>query len=184
LSSERRGEKMRSRRYLFFAIIVFVTVVVLSLLNWVPSAIQKEGIRKYKNIEDVKSTLKIKKIFLPSYFPHYLIWPPSEIFAAGKPYRIVLMHFTNYEKTDIVLSIRQTERADAAPLPSRIEPVTIKKRDWVALKGRMGLLSVALCAGGEPCNSISWEEDGYNVEIVAKDSVDELLKIARSAVSD
>jgi hypothetical protein len=175
---------MQVRRYLFFGLIVCVTVVVLSLLNWVPSAVQQEGIRKYKSIEDVKTELKIKKIFLPAYFPRYLIWPPSEIYAARKPYKMVLMHFTNYEKRDIVLSIRQAEQSAPSFLQSRIEPVTVKRRDRVVIKGREGMLSVALCAGGEPCNSVSWREDGYNVEIVAKDSVEELLKIAASTASD
>ncbi|MDA8431783.1 MAG: hypothetical protein M0Z60_02330 [Nitrospiraceae bacterium] len=175
---------MKIRRYFFFGIIVFVTLVVLSLLSWLPSAVQREGIRRYRSIEDVKAVLKIKKIFLPAYFPQYLIWPPSEIYAARKPHTIVLMHFTNFKKTDTVLSIRQTELSYKSPLKSRIEPVTIKKREEVVIKGRKGLLAVALCHGGEPCNSVSWQEDGYNVEIVAKDSVEELLKIAESTASD
>jgi hypothetical protein len=175
---------MQIRRYLFFGVIMFVTVVVLSLLNWVPSAVQKEGMRKYKSIEDVKTELNIKTIFLPSYFPQYLVWPPSEIYAESKPYKIVLMHFTNYEKTDIVLSIRQAEQAAPAPLQSRIEPVTVKGKEQVLIKGRKGLLSIALCPGGEPCNSVSWQEEGYTIEIVAKDSVNELLKIAESTISE
>ena len=175
---------MRIRRYFFFGLVIFVTVVVLSLLSWLPSAVQRKGIREYRSIEDVKSELRIKKIFLPAYFPHYLVWPPSEIYAARKPYTIVLMHFTNFQKTDIVLSIRQSELSDHAPLRSRIEPVTVKKREQVVIKGRKCLLSVALCRGGEPCNSVSWDEDGFNVEIVAKDSVEELLKIAESTASD
>ena len=175
---------MQIRRYLFFGVIMFVTVVVLSLLNWVPSAVQKEGIRKYKSIEDAKAAVKIQKIFLPAYFPQYLIWPPSEIYAESKPYKIVLMHFTNYEKTDIVLSIRQAEQSAPASLQSRIEPVRVKEKQQVLIKGREGLLSVALCSGGEPCNSVSWQEEGYTIEIVAKDSVNELLKIAESTISE
>jgi hypothetical protein len=171
---------MQLRKYLLFGAIVFVTVIVLSLLNWLPSAVQKDGLRRYKSIEDVKSHLKMKDIFMPSYFPQYLIWPPTEIYAQKKPYKLVLMHFTNYERKDIVLSIRQADPADPAPLASRIEPVTIKQRDRTIIKGREGLLSIAQCPGGEPCNSVRWREDGYDVEIVAKDSVKELLKIAES----
>ena len=171
---------MLIRKYLLFGAIMFVTVIMLALLNWFPSAVQKEGIRKYKSIEDVETQLKIKKIFLPAYFPQYLIWPPAEIYAQRKPYNMVLMHFTNYERKEIVLSIRQVDPADPAPLVSRIEPVTIKQRDNVLIKGRKGLLSIALCPGGEPCNSVRWREEGYEVEIIAKDSVKELLKIADS----
>jgi hypothetical protein len=171
---------MLIKRYLLFGAIMFVTVIMLALLNWFPSAVQKEGIRKYKSIEEVENRLKIKKIFLPSYFPQYLIWPPAEIYARRKPYKMVLMHFTNYERKEIVLSIRQVDPSDPAPLMSRIEPVTIKQRDKVLIKGRRGLLSIALCPGREPCNSVTWREEGYDVEIIAKDSVTELLKIAES----
>ncbi len=171
---------MRLKKYLLFVAIMFITVVVLSLLNWLPSAVQKDGLRRYKSIEDVKIQLKMKKIFLPAYFPQYLIWPPAEIYAQRKPYKVVLMHFTNYERKDIVLSIRQTDPSDPHPLASRIKPVTIKQVDKAVIKDREGLLSIALCADGEPCNSVRWREDGYDVEIIAKDSVKELLKIAGS----
>ena len=172
------------RKYVLFGIMIAVTVMLLDLLNWVPDAVQKDGVRKYKTIEDAKAALKLGKLFLPSYFPQYLIWPPSEVYGRRKPSKMVLMHFINYDRKDVVLSIMQAEASDPHPLRSRIEPVKIRRRDAVLIKGRRGELSLALCSGGEPCNSVTWEEEGYTFTIIAKDSVQELLKIAESTLSE
>ncbi len=175
---------MQIRKYIVFGIMVAVFAAILNLLNWVPSILQKEGVRKFKTIEDVKGELKLGRLFLPSYFPQYLIWPPSEIYGRKKPAKMVLMHFVNYNKKDVVLSVMQAESSDPHPLRSRIEPVKTRKRESKLIKGRRGDLSLALCSGGEPCNTVTWEEDGYTLTIIAKDSVEELLKIAESMMPD
>ncbi len=172
------------KKYVIFGAMVVAVTVMLSLLNWVPTIFQKEGVRKYKSIEDAKAELKLSKLFLPSYFPQYLIWPPSEIYGRRKPAKMVLMHFINYERKDVVLSIMQADSSDPHPLKSRIEPVKIRKREGILIKGRKGELSLALCAGGEPCNCVTWESEGYTFTIIAKDSVKELLKIAESVISE
>ncbi len=171
------------RKYLLFGVMVVAVAVSLNLLNWVPTVFQKDGVRKYKTIEAAKSELKLDDLLLPSYFPQYLIWPPSEILGRRRPTKMVLMHFINYEKKDTVLSVMQAETADPHPVRSRIEPVKTRKREAVLIKGRRGELSLGLCAGGEPCNSVTWEsDDGYTFTIIAKDSVEELLKIAESMI--
>ena len=172
------------RKYIIFAIMIVALVVMLDLLNWVPTIFQKEGVRKYKTIEDAKAELKLSKLFLPSYFPQYLMWPPSEIYGRRKPAKMVLMHFVNYERKDVVLSLMQAESSDPHPLKSRIEPVKTRKREGILIKGRRGELSLALCAGGEPCNLVTWASEGYTFTIIAKDSVQELLKIAESVISE
>lgn len=175
---------MQLKKFLVFGVMVAILVVVLDLLNWLPVAVLRGGVKKYKTIEDVKSDLNISRVYLPSYFPQYLVWPPSEIYARRRPARMVLMHFTNYEKKEVVLSIRQAEAGDPDPLKSRIEPVKLRRREPIIIKGRKGMVSLGLCRGGEPCNSVAWQEDGYVLEIVAKDSVNELRKIAESMVSE
>lgn len=172
------------RKYIIFVAMAVATMVVLSLLNWVPNIFQKDGLRKYKTIEDAKAEIKLSKLYLPSYFPQYLKWPPSEIYGRRKPAKMVLMHFVNYDKKDVVLSVMQAESSDPHPLKSRIEPVKTRKKEPVLIKGRRGELSLSLCAGGEPCNLVDWESEGYTFTIIAKDSVEELLKIAESMIPE
>src|SRR3990172_8810751 len=106
----------RFKTFLLFVIMVLATVVVLRLLSWVPMTIKDEGMRRYRSIEDVKTTLKIRKVFLPSYFPQHLKWPPSEIYAQAKPYTVALMHFNDQNTGEIVLAIRQADSREAKPL--------------------------------------------------------------------
>jgi hypothetical protein len=179
-----RGNNLTSlRKYLLFGVMIIAVAVMLNLLNWVPTVFQKEGVKKYKTIEDAKGELKMSDLLLPSYFPQYLIWPPSEIFGRRRPAKMVLMHFINYDRKDTVLSVMQAETADPHPIKSRIEPVKTRKREGILIKGIRGELSLGLCAGGEPCNSVTWESDGYTFTIIAKDSVEELRKIAESMIS-
>jgi hypothetical protein len=94
------------------------------------------------------------------------------------------MHFTNYDRKDVVLSVMQADSADPHPIKSRIDPVKTRKREGILIKGKRGELCLALCAGGEPCNSVTWESEGYTFTIIAKDSVEEIRKIAESMISE
>lgn len=158
-------------------------VIMFKLLNWMPLSVGHEDVRRYKTIEDVKTSLKIKEVYLPSYFPQRLKWPASEIYAQISPFSLVLTDFRDRERGDIVLAIRQADVRDPAPLKTRIEPERIKRRESIVIKGRPAQLSIAVCPGGRACASVTWEEKGYIFNIVLRDSKEELLKIAESMIS-
>jgi hypothetical protein len=163
-----------------FFLILLVTVLVLMILNWIPLAIRSKGIQRYRSVESVQKALMIRKIYLPSYFPDYLQWPPAEIFAQSQPFPMVLMHVKERGRDRIVLAIRQADVRASNPLKLRIEPVQITKQEQVMLKGRPAVLSLALCADGSVCNQIVWQEAGYTLTLVARDAVQELIRIATS----
>jgi len=146
--------------------------------------IKDEGMRRYRSIEDVKTTLKIRKVFLPSYFPQHLKWPPSEIYAQAKPYTVALMHFNDQNTGEIVLAIRQADSREEKPLRSRIEPEKIKSREAIDLKGRAARLSLASCGGGEPCSSVTWQEESYTLTVTSKTPARELIQIAESMITE
>lgn len=171
------------RFVLFFVAIAFVAGA-LKLLGWVPRSIEPENIRPYSTLEDVGTDLGIRKIFLPSYFPQYLSWPPSEILAQKRPYPLVLMYFKDISTGAVVLAIRQTEGEDADPVKMRIEPYRVTDRQNVTLKGRKALLLVADCEDGRTCNAVTWKEDGNVITVVARDTVKELLRIAGSMLPE
>ena len=166
-----------------FAGMVLAVVLVLKLLNWVPAAFSKEAVRGYRSIEDARAALKLRRIYLPSYFPQYLSWPPDEILGRGKPHTLVLMHFDNDERREIALAIRQADSRDKAPLKTRIEPVRVHSREDISIKGIPAVLLVAECPGKRACNSVSWQEEGYAFTVIAKDSVQEVVRIAESMVA-
>jgi hypothetical protein len=163
-----------------FLLILFMTVLVLMILNWIPLVIRSKGIQRYGSLENVQKALMIRTIYLPSYFPDHLQWPPAEIFAQSTPFPMVLMHVKERGRDRIVLAIRQVDAHASNPLKLRIEPVQIKKQEQVMLKGRTAVLSLALCADGTACNQIVWQEEGYTLTLVVRDTVQELIRIAES----
>jgi len=170
--------------FVLFCIMVLFAAGILRLLDWLPLVIQDESLRRYASVEDVQRELKIGKILLPSYFPQYLSWPPSEIFAQEKPFPLVLLYFKDLNTGDVVLAIRQSDSKDPAPVPLRIEPKKIASRRNIVVKGRNAELSVAACEDGRTCNAVSWREEGYTITIVARDSIQELLRIASSMLTE
>lgn len=170
--------------FFLFVLMLAATVLVLRVLNWVPLSIPSEGIRRYASLEDVQKQLKIRKIYLPSYFPDRLQWPPSEIYAQNKPFSMVLIHLKERGTDQIVVGIRQVDAKFSSSLRLRIEPTEIRREEEVVIKGRSAVLSLAFCADGTVCNEIVWQEDGYTLTIVAKDSVPELIRIAESVLSE
>ena len=100
------NKKFRSLCYLLMTVVILV--LCLKFLNYLPMAVQTDTIRRYQSIEEVRSKLNIRDIYIPSYFPQGLVWPPSEILAQEKPFAAVIMEFNSAEKEDIVLIISQS----------------------------------------------------------------------------
>jgi hypothetical protein len=163
-----------------FLATIFVILLVLKLLNWMPSVLQHEGVRKYRSVEEAKAALKIPHIYLPAYFPEYISWPPAEIFAQRRPFPMIMMHFTRQDSRSFVLSLFQVDSK------SRYEPVYksnilhVRKKSTVDIKGRTGSLEIAVCSGRERCNRISWVDRGYRITLIGDDTPEQLLRMAES----
>jgi hypothetical protein len=175
---------MRLKRLLLFMAVMAAVIMTLKLLNWVPVSMRGEGLNRYSTVDDARTTLKLKKIYLPVYFPQYLKWPPREIYAQKKPFAMVLMHFSGRDSDDIVLSIRESESGHLEFLKSRIEPEEVTGEEKITLKGRPAVLVHGICPGKEPCNSVTWRDGGYDFTVIMKDSSKELLRVSESMLSE
>ncbi len=163
-----------------FAVTILVTLLILKLINWIPLSFQKEDIRKYKTIEEVKAKLKISKVYVPSYFPEHINWPPAEIFAQKRPFIMVKMHFTHIDRMSFALSIYQVDSiADFKP-KNKTDILYIKKESTVTIKGRKGKLVMAVCRGKQVCNKLSWEEGEFILTLISDDNPELLMKMAES----
>lgn len=154
-------------------------ILLLKVLNWVPLALDKEIIRRYNSIEQVREMLEIEDIHIPKYFPQPLRWPPSEILAQGKPFSALMMEFRNVENGQSTLIITQAGGAHFNP-DDRIKIDDVKERVGYALKEREALLEVGLCGADETCSKISWDEGAYKITVFLKAPPIELIKIAES----
>jgi hypothetical protein len=167
--------------FLSFGATVAVLIAALKLINWVPSVVEEGFIRQYKSVEEVQSKLKIKDVYIPSYFPQSFRWPPNTIWAQTKPFTAIVMEFRNQEKGDIGLVISQVVTGARFIPESKIRVEQVRERvDDYPLKGRRAVLEVGTGQGDEPCSSISWTEGGYRMTVIMKSAPFDLLKIAES----
>jgi hypothetical protein len=164
---------------LYFGVTIAILVAGLMLTNWLPTVLQEGAMKKYRSIEEVQSKLKMRAIYVPSYIPQSIAWPPSGIMAQTRPFPAVLMEFTHGKTGDVDLVISQV--ADKGSIPDRkMALVQVREKTAYPLKGRNALLEVGLCKGDVACSRVSWNENGYTITVAMKAAPFELLKIAES----
>lgn len=176
---ELNRSKSRLKGLMMFAAMAGVLVIALVVLNWLPTAFEKETIRLYGSIDEVRVDLDIKDIHVPSYFPQSFGWPPSKILAQGKPFQAVLMEFNDLRDGSVGLVITQAVSGELL-VREKIEISEVKETIPYRLKGRDAVLVVGLCDKGVPCSRISWSEGRFNMDVVARTTPFELITIAES----
>lgn len=166
-------------RIFTFAAAVGILAGGLKLINWVPLVAQKDLLRKYNDIQEVKTELGIRDVIIPSYFPQSLAWPPSVVLAQGKPYPAVVMEFGQMGTRETVLVISQA-LSDDFRADDKIRITQLKERVNYLLKGRDSVLEIGFCKKGEVCSRVSWKEGKVRIDVMAKSSPFEMLKVAES----
>jgi len=166
---------------LYFAMTVAVLIGLLKITNWLPTVFQEGMLRKYSSIEEIKTRLRLRNIYIPSYFPQRFKWPPSRILAQSKPFVAVEMEFRNIESGETALVI--TQAADREFTPDRTIVISqVKERVEYSLNGRPSVLEVGVCKNDAPCSRISWQEEGNWIRVEMKSAPFELIKIAESMI--
>jgi hypothetical protein len=168
---------------LIFILAVAALIGSLKVLNWTPSLLQEGLSRTYVSIDEVKSKLHIRNIYIPSYYPQGLQWPPARITAQSKPYTMLLMEFTRKEDNNVSLAISQTLLPHPPPKET-IEIIHTNESVNFPLKGRDALLEVGLCRNNEQCSRISWNDPPYQITVVMLAPPSEIMKISESMVYD
>ncbi len=163
----------------YFVLTLAILVVALKAVNWLPSAFQDGLMKKYATVDELKSRLRVKNVYVPSYFPQSYGWPPSTILAQSQPFLAIVMEFKNAQTGDIALIITQT--ADKAFTPDRAIPFAqVKEKVDYSLNGRAAVLEVGKCINDIPCSRITWKEGSYKMTVEMKSAPFDLLKIAGS----
>ena len=167
--------------FFYFVITIVILIGALKIANYLPMALQKDTMRKYKSIEEVKSKLNINDVYVPSYFPQNLVWPPSIVLAQDKPFVAIILEFNHAEKGDIALVISQSTSATFAP-DEKIKILRINERVGYPFKGRNMTLEAGVCKEEEPCSRIVWDEGRYRINITARSTSPALMQIAESMI--
>jgi hypothetical protein len=167
--------------FLYFAVTIAILIGLLKVTNWLPTVFQEGIIKKYSSIEEVKSRLQLRDVYIPSYFPQKFKWPPSRILAQSKPFIAVVMEFRNMETGETDLIISHAASKDFTP-DKKIVISQIKERVNYSLNGRPSILEVGVCKNDVPCSRISWEEGSTGIRVEMKSAPFELIKIAESMI--
>jgi hypothetical protein len=168
----------RVRSFLYFFLTVAAVVVTLGILNWLPLVVQKETLRPYGSVDEVRSKLNRRDLRVPSYFPQNIAWPPATVLGQAVPYPAVVMVFNRTGGTEHALVVAQAESDDFSG--SYIRLTQVKQKVAYPLKGRQALLEVGNCGSPDPCSRLSWREGRSRIELTMKASPVDLVPIAES----
>ena len=172
------------QKLFLFAVTILLVTGLLTVLNWLPSLLQKKTMKRFSSIDSAEKELRMKHLFLPTYIPEdlRLVWPPAEIYAQEVPFRAFIMHLKYKGSDEVGLVMEQTD----ANAPYRIEPhIKIKTKtagSQISVKNRKAVLIPAICDDNVPCNEVSWNENGTIITFICKCSAQDIVKIASSTL--
>jgi len=165
-----------------FLLFTGVLIVAMRVIDWLPDFLQPGVVRRFSSIAEAQSTLGIAKIYVPTYFPKTLQWPPTLVLAQTKPFTAVVMGFHRVDSRVIALVITQTTSLRLQQRPE-IHLKAVLRTASVDLKGRAAVVESGLCDGGEACSSIVFAEDDSWIKIQMRSPAEELLVLAASILS-
>ncbi|MGE5284420.1 MAG: hypothetical protein ACM3OG_05560 [Actinomycetota bacterium] len=167
---------------LAFAAGLGILIIALKGLNWLPLVAEKDLMRRYGDFEEMRTSLGIQGVFVPSYFPEDFRWPPARILAQGKPYPAVIMEFDRSgegKAGEVGMMIYQAAKDGFSP-GGPLELSRVRERATYFLRGRPAILEVGSDAKGEPCSRISWREKEVRITLLARLTPFELMRVAES----
>jgi hypothetical protein len=157
---------------------------MLATLDAVPAWINGESrdVRPVRSLEEAEQRVRARLI-LPAYFPDSLSWPPERIrVLPGKPPAVALT-LSGRDGGSPQLVLAQT--VGRGEVSDRLLPVAGALDDSrVALaraEGAQGRLRRVVGPDGEIWRELAWIQDGRSLVVRSKGSLEELLRMARSA---
>lgn len=175
------GKSMKRHVFSFFLFLMICSVVfvLIKFANWLPLALQSDTLRRYGSIEEVRAALPDLHVYVPTYFPQTISWPPEHLFAQNKPFPWLLMKFKHRDSSEEALIITQSGSAvTSEQVPGVFEEISEKVT--FQLRGRRAVLEVGLCKNGKQCSRITWDEGDHRYIVFMTSSPLELIKIAKS----
>lgn len=169
------------RGLVVFAVMVAIVLGALRLLSWIPEAVRDGTLQRFDTIEEAKAHLKIRRLYLPAFYPQNVRWPPLLIGGQTAPYPAMITEFSAKDRDGVFLVITQTTRPHQ-PLRERITLASLREQVRYPFKGRIALLEVGTCAGGDACSRFSWTEGAFDISLTMKSSPMELVAMAESMI--
>jgi hypothetical protein len=168
-----------ARRFLAFAFVLAAVLIGLTALNWVPGAIEPGLMARYPTIEDATSRLGLRPVYVPTYFPEPLTWPPAVVLAQTRPYQAVVMEFVSARDGRAMLVISQAASGDFEA-ETAIRLRAIRESVDLDVGGRSARLEAGECEDGSVCSRVGWREGEVRIVLTMRAPSVELVRIAGS----
>jgi hypothetical protein len=175
------GDDAIPRTLLVFGAVLGATAATLAVLNHVPdlAGTNPRRIRTAASLRAVEARLG-QGLLLPSYFPQWLVWPPSSIRFTDGPPTIVAFVLDARDGSGPVLTIVQTFEPDAA-IPSRLlPPGTVIESEPARIGLEPARLSHLRLADGSSWRELAWTEQDRRVTFRFRTQTSDVLRMARS----
>ncbi len=164
-----------------FILSILLIIVAMKAINYLPLLIQKDSMKHYRSIEELKKGLDIKDIFIPAFFPEELSWPPSEVLGQGRPFLAIIMEFRSRKDNTTALVICQST-SKKFRYDDKLKIKHVRDNVNYSFKGRGISITTGSCENGETCTGASWNEGRYWITVRARFEPPRTLKIVESMI--
>jgi hypothetical protein len=166
----------------WLAVVLVVAAGLLAALDGVPAWINGEArdVRIVRDLEDAERRVRARLV-LPAYFPDTLAWPAQRIrVLPGEPPAVALT-FTDRSGREARLVLAQTI-GRSGRISERLLPVAgALEESPVAMGTSTGALRRVVGPDGQIWRELAWTQADRTVVARSKGSLEELLRMARSA---
>ena len=176
-----KGTEELLRSVLTLLLVLGGTAGLLAALDSAPGCIQgvPRGVRPVKTVQEAERRLRAR-LALPAYFPDTLRWPPSAIRVVQDASPAAALAFEG-RAGGVELWLAQTVAGDGPISPSLLPKVTVLGKGTVAIGAEEATLSRIVGEDGTIWHEIAWHQFGRRLALRGKGSLDELIRMARSA---
>jgi len=159
--------------------VTLLGAALLAALDGLPALVAGEprGLRRAANLEEAERALHARLV-LPAYFPASLRWPPHRIrYLVGQPSAVALAVDAQDGSPHLLLA----ETTGPGAVPTELLPdAPVLSRSPVAVGPAQGMLS-RVVDDGVVTLEVEWQLGGRSLLLRSRGSLDELLRMARSA---
>jgi hypothetical protein len=170
-----------ARSALLLAAVLAVAAGVLSLVDRVPAWLNGEDrdVQLVGSLEEAERHVRARLV-LPAYFPETITWPPERIRVLhGDPPSVSLVFA---DRATGAQRLVLTQVFGRAAVPERLLPSAGAIDESRVAVGRIpARLRRIVGPDGAVWRELEWEQEGRTVVARSSGSVDELVRMARSA---
>jgi len=171
------AEAVRTIGALVFVIAVAAAALVAidALPAWIAG--EPRDVRRAQTVHDAERRLRARLV-LPAYFPDTLAWPPRRIRFTVRPPGGAALSVDGRDGSPRLLLAETVAPGD---IPDGLVPeAQVLDRSAVAVGAARGTLS-RVVEDGVTAWQVAWEQDGRRLLLRSRGTVEELLRMARSA---